>query len=243
MNLTRALTLLCAMLVMPYAIAASTGVIDNSEQLKQKLADTLSVEIQSLTPSPVPGLYEAVTNRGVLYISQDGTKLFHGNLYDLDNGMKNLTEAALAGPRMEMIKPFESNMLVYKAKNEKHVVTVFTDITCGYCRKLHNQMAQYNDLGITVRYLAFPRQGVPSKNANDMEAVWCAADPLQAMDDAKAGKSVASAKNCDAKIAQQYTLGQTLGVNGTPAIILEDGTMIPGYQPPEQLFQALESVQ
>jgi thiol:disulfide interchange protein DsbC len=231
------------MLVMPYAIAASTGVIDNSEQLKQKLADTLSVEIQSLTPSPVPGLYEAVTNRGVLYISQDGTKLFHGNLYDLDNGMKNLTEAALAGPRMEMIQPFESNMLVYKAKNEKHVVTVFTDITCGYCRKLHNQMAQYNDLGITVRYLAFPRQGVPSKNANDMEAVWCAADPLQAMDDAKAGKSVASAKNCDAKIAQQYTLGQTLGVNGTPAIILEDGTMIPGYQPPEQLFQALESVQ
>ncbi|QYK00795.1 bifunctional protein-disulfide isomerase/oxidoreductase DsbC [Shewanella psychrotolerans] len=243
MNFTRALTLLCAMLVTPFTIAASNSTVDNSEQLKQKLSDALSVEIQSLTQSAVPGLYEAVTNRGVLYISQDGSKLFHGNLYDLDNGMKNLTEAALAGPRMEMIKPFEKNMLVYKAKDEKHVVTVFTDITCGYCRKLHNQMAEYNDLGITVRYLAFPRQGIPSKNANDMEAVWCATDPLKAMDDAKAGKSVSSAKNCDAKIAQQYNLGQTLGVNGTPAIILEDGTMIPGYQPPQQLFQALERVQ
>lgn len=239
MNFTRALTLLCTLVAAPFVLAASNSAVDNSAQLKQKLSETLSVEVQSLTPSPVPGLYEAITDRGVLYISQDGSKLFHGNLYDLDKGMKNLTEAALAGPRIEMIKPFENNMLVYKAKDEKHVVTVFTDITCGYCRKLHNEMAEYNDLGITVRYLAFPRQGVPSKNANEMEAVWCAADPLQAMDDAKGGKSVPLAK-CDAKIAQQYSLGQTLGVNGTPAIILEDGTMIPGYQPPAQLLQVLE---
>lgn len=242
MNFTRTLTLLCAFVATPFVMAANST-IDNTEQLKQKLASTLSVEVQSLNMSQIPGLYEAITDRGVLYISQDGSKLFHGSLYDLDNGMKNLTEAALAGPRVEMIKQFEPNMLVYKAKDEKHVVTVFTDITCGYCRKLHNQMDEYNDLGITVRYLAFPRQGVPSKNANDMAAIWCSADPLKAMTDAKGGKLVDTAKNCDANISQQYNLGQTLGVNGTPAIVLEDGTMIPGYQPPEQLLQALERVQ
>ncbi|QYJ83181.1 bifunctional protein-disulfide isomerase/oxidoreductase DsbC [Shewanella rhizosphaerae] len=241
MKFTRALTLVVAMVATPL-MAASNNVVDNGDQLKQKLSDTLGVEVQNLSQSPIPGLYEAITNRGVLYISKDGTKLFHGNLYDLDNGMKNLTEAALAGPRMEAIKPFEPNMLVYKAKDEKHVVTVFTDITCGYCRKLHNQIDKYNDLGITVRYLAFPRQGVPSKNASDMEAVWCSADPLKALTDAKAGKQIGGAK-CDAKIAQQYNLGQSLGVNGTPAIILEDGTMIPGYQPPEQLIQVLDRIQ
>jgi thiol:disulfide interchange protein DsbC len=183
-----------------------------------------------------------MTNRGVLYISRDGSKLFHGSVYDIDKGMKNLTEAALAGPRLEMMKPLEENMLVYKAKNEKHVVTVFTDVSCGYCRKLHSQMSDYNKLGITVRYLAFPRAGVPSANADEMQAIWCAKDPLKAMTDAKAGSKVAAA-TCDAKIAEQYALGTTFGVNGTPAIVLEDGNMIPGYQPPEDLLRTLEARQ
>lgn len=244
MKFTRTFSLLIAVFLTPFAIAASNSTSDtisNSDELKQKLTDTLSVTVHSLNQSPIPGLYEALTDRGVLYISQDGSKLFHGSLYDLDRGMKNLTEAAMAGPRIEMMKPLEKNMLVYKAKNEKHVVTVFTDVSCGYCRKLHNEMDEYNDLGITVRYLAFPRAGVPSANADEMEAVWCAADPLKAMTEAKAGNRVKN-KKCDAKIAEQYNLGQSFGINGTPAIILEDGSMIPGYQPPKALFKALEAI-
>ena len=139
-----------------------------------------------------------------------------------------------------MLKPFEKDMLVYKAKNEKHVITVFTDVDCGYCRKLHNQMSEYNDLGITVRYLAYPRAGIPSANADEMQAVWCAKDPLQAMTDAKAGKNIKAA-SCDIDISKQYRLGMSFGINGTPAMILEDGTMIPGYQPPENLLQTIES--
>ncbi len=230
------------MLLVPFSMAASDLKADETALLKHKLAENLHVDVQTLTPSAITGLYEAITDRGVLYISKDGSKLLHGNIYDLNNGMKNLTEAALAGPRLTKIKPFENNMLVYKAKNEKHVVTVFTDVTCGYCRKLHNQMTEYNDLGITVRYLAFPRQGAVSKNARDMEAIWCAADQLKAMDDAQSGKSISGTKRCDAKIAEQYNLGQSLGINGTPAIILEDGSLIPGYQPPQELFNALEAI-
>lgn len=244
MKFTRIFSLIFAVLLAPFALAtsnAATDTIANSAELKLKLKDSLSVEVHSLSQSPIPGLYEALTDRGVLYITQDGSKLFHGSLYDLDKGMKNLTEAAMAGPRVEMMKPLESNMLVYKAKNEKHVVTIFTDISCGYCRKLHNQMDEYNDLGITIRYLAFPRRGVPSANADEMEAVWCAADPLKAMTDAKAGNKVKHNK-CDAKIAEQYHLGQSFGINGTPAIVLEDGSLIPGYQPPKDLLRALESI-
>ncbi|WP_394205127.1 bifunctional protein-disulfide isomerase/oxidoreductase DsbC [Shewanella waksmanii] len=241
MKFTRTFSLLVSLMVAPLASAASSSAADDTQALKQKLTDTLSVDVHSISPSAVPGLYEALTNRGVLYISKDGSKLLHGNMYDMDKGMKNLTEAAMAGPRIEMMKPLEDHMLVYKAKNEKHVVTIFTDVSCGYCRKLHQEMDEYNDLGITVRYLAFPRAGIPSANADEMEAVWCAKDPLKAMTEAKTGGNVKRA-SCDAKIAEQYNLGQTFGVSGTPAIILEDGTMVPGYQPPAALLRTVESI-
>jgi thiol:disulfide interchange protein DsbC len=240
MKLTRALSLIFAMAITPMVGAANTTTQPDTDAIKKKLSEMLNLEVISMQDSPVPGLYQAMTNRGVLYINRDGTKLLHGNMYDLDNGMKNLTEAAMAGPRVEMIKAFEPNMLVYKAKNEKHVVTVFTDTSCGYCRKLHREMADYNSLGITVRYLAYPRAGVPSANADEMEAIWCAKEPLVAMTEAKSGKNIQSAKCDNAKIAQQYELGVSFGINGTPAIILDDGTLIPGYQPPKQLLDVLE---
>jgi thiol:disulfide interchange protein DsbC len=239
MKLSKAFILVASLLVPAMSQAASST--DNKDnELKQKISDMLGVEVSTIQPSPISGLQQVLTDRGVLYITEDGSKLIHGNVYDLDNRMKNLTEAALAGPRIEMLKPLEKDMLVYKAKNEKHVVTVFTDVDCGYCRKLHNQMAEYNDLGITVRYLAYPRAGIPSANADEMQAVWCAKDPLQAMTDAKAGKNIKAA-SCDIDIAKQYRLGMSFGINGTPAIILEDGSLIPGYQPPENLLQAIES--
>ncbi len=238
MKFTRAISLTAALVMS--AFAAQAADIKNADVLKQKLSDTLGLEVADLQPSPIPGLYQALTDRGVIYVTEDGSKLVHGNIYDMDRGMLNLTDAALAGPRKEMIKEFEDDMLVYKAKDEKHVITVFTDVTCGYCRKMHNEMKDYNDAGITVRYLAFPRQGVPSKNAEDMRSIWCAADPLQAMNDAQNGKRVPTAK-CDAKITEQYQLGGTLGVTGTPAVVLEDGILIPGYQPADSLLRMLET--
>jgi len=243
MKLTRALSLVVSLVLTPLlgtAMAAPSPA--DTEVIKQKMSDMLDVEVISLQDSIIDGFYEAITNRGVLYISRDGSKMFHGNLYDLDKGMKNLTDAALAGPRLAMLKPLEKNMLVYKAKNEKHVVTVFTDVSCGYCRKLHNEIAEYNKLGITIRYLAFPRAGVPSANADEMQSIWCAKDNLNAMTQATNGKSVAKA-SCDAKIAEQYELGMSFGVNGTPAMVLQDGNMIPGYQPPADLLRTLESRQ
>ncbi|MBT1443552.1 bifunctional protein-disulfide isomerase/oxidoreductase DsbC [Shewanella sp. JM162201] len=236
MKLSRSLTLWATLMLSPVVFASSPT---PNDMLKQKIQDTLGLEVSSITAAPIDGLFQVITNRGVLYVTPDGSKLVHGNIYDLNDAMNNLTELALAGPRLEMLKGFEDKMLVYKAKDEKHVVTVFTDITCGYCRKLHREMADYNKLGITVRYLAFPRQGVPSPNADEMEAVWCAKDPRKAMDDAKAGKAITAAK-CDADIAGQYNLGGSFGINGTPAIILEDGSLIPGYQPANELFEVLE---
>ncbi len=238
MKLSRILSL-CCLLAFGTAQAADAAK-PNIDAIKKKLVNVAGLNVMSMQDTPIKGLYLAMTDRGVFYISGDGTKLINGSMFDLSDGFKNLTEAAMGKPRVEALKKFEPEMLVYKAKNQKHVVTVFTDITCGYCRKLHSEMKQYNDEGITIRYLAFPRAGVPSSVASEMRSIWCAKDPLKAMDAAKAGNDVTN-RVCDAKIAEQYHLGQSFGINGTPAIILEDGTLIPGYQPPARLLQTIEN--
>ncbi|MFT4926395.1 MAG: thiol:disulfide interchange protein DsbC [Phenylobacterium sp.] len=202
----------------------------------------LGLTASSIADSPVDGLYQVITDRGLFYFSDNGQFLVHGKVYDLKNGVENISELALAQVRIDGVKQFEDSMIVYPAKNEKHKVTVFTDTTCGYCRKLHSQMAEYNELGITVQYLAFPRSGVTGPTFKELNAIWCAADKEKALTDVKNGTKMdmAKAKMCDAPIAEQYAMGMQVGVSGTPAIIFDNGSMIPGYQPPAQLFAALE---
>ncbi len=208
---------------------------------KAKIENLLRMQVSEIKDSPIPGLYQVMTERGLFYVSQDAKYFVHGRIFNLDEGMRNETEDALASVRIDGMKNFENDMIEFKAKDERYEVTVFTDITCGYCRRLHNQVEEYNKRGITVRYLAFPRGGPNSKSFTDMQSVWCAADKQDAMTAAKAGDSVKSA-SCANKVHDQYMFGQQVGVNGTPAIMLADGSMLPGYQPPEQLEQYLRTL-
>lgn len=213
----------------------------NFAQVKAKLQAAMGMQISAVGDSPVPGLLQVMTEKGLFYTSKDGKYLLQARIYDIENGMRNLSEEALGNVRLDGLAEFEDAVIEYKAKNEKYVVNVFTDITCGYCRKLHNEMDQYNDLGITVRYLAFPRGGLNSRTYTDMVSVWCATDKQDAMDKAKAGGSVPN-KSCDSKVAEEYAFGQKIGVNGTPNIIMPDGSVIPGYQPPKKLEEALKAI-
>lgn len=209
------------------------------DAVKQKIQSTLGMKVMAVGDSPVPGLLQVETDKGLFYTSPDGKYFLQARVFNLDEGMRNETESALTDMRLTGLTEFKDSVIEYKAKKEKYVVNVFTDITCGYCRKLHNQMAEYNDLGITIRYLAFPRSGLNGQSYQDMVSVWCADDPQKALTEAKNGSSVAS-QSCSTKVAEQYNFGQSVGVSGTPNIILPDGSMIPGYQPPEQLLQALK---
>ena len=199
----------------------------------------MNLDVSSVKESPIKNLFEVVTQRGVFYVSSDAKYLIQGDMYDLNNNMQNLTEKAMLALRMQKLKAFESEMIVYKAENEKHVITVFTDTSCGYCKKLHSEMADYNRLGITVRYLAFPRQGVNSATSRTMQSIWCADDRNIAMDNSKNGKGV-TPKTCKNTVKEQYELGQFFGVTGTPAIVLEDGTLKPGYLPAQNLLKVIE---
>lgn len=216
-----------------------------NDTLTKKL-ESLKVNVQSIKESPVKGLYEVVSQGALYYISEDGKFLINGDMYDLDNGMKNLTSAKVDELRREStaesfakIKNFEKDMIVYKADKEKYVITVFTDTSCAYCQKLHSEIADYNKLGITIRYLAFPRGGEKSNAYRTMVSVWCSDNPKEAMDNAKKRRQIDS-KTCENTVLDQFKLGVALGITGTPSLFLADGTMMPGYLPADRLLQVLE---
>ncbi len=207
----------------------------------QSAATKLGLNVNAVADSAINGIQEIATDRGVFYITEDGSHFIAGHMFDMSGTQPiNLTEQRQAEISVEKMASLSSEMIVYPAKDEKHVVTVFTDTTCGYCQKLHDEMADYNDAGITVRYLAFPRGGLNAGNFGQMSAIWCADDQIAAMDEAKAGGFNQSSTACSELVKGHYELGVQMGIRGTPAIILEDGTVVPGYQPAQRLKQSLE---
>lgn len=200
------------------------------------------LELNSVEVSEIEGLYRVITKDSeVLFTNKDASYFLSGQMFGTREGrVVNLTEERKGKERalqMAAIKPEEK--IVFPAEGErKAAVTIFTDIDCGYCRKLHQEVPRMNELGIEVSYVAYPRAGVGSGSYNKIVSAWCADDRLQAMTDAKAGKSIPT-KTCDNPVAAQFALGSRLGVTGTPAIVLEDGTLVPGYVPADQLAKGL----
>jgi thiol:disulfide interchange protein DsbC len=196
---------------------------------------------EELRASPIPGVYELARGTEIAYVSEDGKYAIAGDLYDMQAD-KNLTENTRRAERTKLLASLpESQMVVFSPKDPKYTVSVFTDVDCSYCRKLHSQMAEYNRLGIKVRYLFFPRSGPDTESWDRAEAVWCASNRGEAMTRAKRGEELSKPKNCaNTPVAREYQLGEDVGVRGTPAIVLENGEMLPGYLPPAQLAAHLK---
>ncbi len=195
----------------------------------------------SVRSTPIPGVYELSLGGRIAYISADGRYLLQGDLFDVDSEA-NLTEARRGSARLAAIDDIsEGSMIIFGPKTAPHTVTVFTDVDCGYCRKLHRQIKDYNAEGIRVRYLFFPRSGPDTPSWFKAEQVWCAADRNEALTRAKAGENIRSEDCGPTPVEQHYRLGQSLGIRGTPAIITERGELIPGYVPPADLLEYLES--
>ena len=198
----------------------------------------------SIRPIDASQFFEIIVGTEVVYISQDGRFMLQGDLVDLEQRV-NLTESVRGVGRLKLVAGLdEAKMIVFAPEKDKikHTVTVFTDIDCPYCRKLHDEMALYNDLGIAMRYLAYPRAGVGSKSYDKAVAAWCAKDPKAAMTLAKAGKVVTEKeiKDCKDPVREHMALVRQLGITGTPALIFEDGTLVPGYVPANRLITMLE---
>ena len=212
---------------------------DREDFLRKAITDVFpDVEITRIKPAPIPGLYEVMLGTEMIYLSEDGRYILQGDLVDLGEKI-NLSERERAAARKQVLDSIPASETIdFVPEGAQHTVYVFTDITCGYCRRFHQDVAELNGRGVSVRYLAYPRAGTGSDAFIDMESIWCAADQNTAMTLAKQGDPVTPAQ-CDNPVQRQYELGNALGVRGTPAIYLENGQELPGYVPPDTLLQAL----
>ena len=233
-----------SLLVVVVALGAVFGPARAVGDVPPALAARLQVLAPGMEPDHVAeaslaGMYEVRYGSIIVYLSGDGRYMLRGDLIDLDAG-RNVTEVARESVRAEAVGALgEASMIVFAPETRRHTLTVFTDVDCPYCARMHRQMADYNRLGIAIRYTAFPRAGAGSPTWEKMVSVWCADDPRAAMTDAKAGDPVDHA-TCDNPVADHYQAGKAIGVGGTPAIVLESGELIPGYVPPEELLDRLE---
>ncbi len=196
-------------------------------------------------------LYEVeLTSGEVLYTTANGQFFIYGSLFEASKeGLVNLTAKRGDEKRKELLATIDvKDMVVFPSKEEeKSVVTVFTDVDCGYCRKLHREVPRLNELGITVQYLAYPRAGIYTDQKRSkftgsykkLKSVWCDADRPAAMSKAKATGFIKENLNCDAPIEAQLLLGEKFGVRGTPALVLQGGQLIPGYMPANELAKKL----
>ena len=234
----------------PVAAAPTLGAgVDAAalQVVRQAIAKLVpGVQVDVVNRAPLPGFYQVIAAGHLVYVSTDGKYLMNGDLIDLGT-RRNVNDAAWAAVRKaELAKLPAAAHIEYAPAHPKYRITVFTDVTCPYCRVLHEHMAELNKAGVAVDYLAWPRAGVtdaagrPTETYKAMVSAWCAADPKAALDAAFAGRMPKQA-SCANPVRQEYELGEKLGVSGTPAIVTASGRMIGGYLAPAQLLQVLRT--
>lgn len=222
-------------LVTGLAVAQDAAPAEVAARVQASLAKLdPDLKADGVRTTPVPGLYEVAIGPRLVYMTGDGRYLIQGSISDVEK-REDLTEPRRNAIRLEVINAIsEDQMVVFGPKDAPHTVTVFTDIDCGFCRRLHADIAKYNANGIRIRYLFMPRTGKGSESYQKAVNVWCAKDRQQAMTDAKAGKDV-PAQDCKNPVDDHLALAELIGINGTPALILPDGELLPGYVPADRL--------
>ncbi len=234
---------IAALAVFAVVPATAQEVDEELKQVRQKVNTMFEmINPEDVTPSPIDGWYTIHRGSVVAYVSGNGRYLLQGDLIDLDLNV-NLSEAVRNDSRRDLMSAIpDDEVIAFSPSEIKYSVSIFTDVDCTYCRRLHSQIDEYMALGIEVRYLMYPRNGPTSPSWAIAQEVWCANDRNGALTAAKADRKFAST-NCDASIVDHhFQLGQEVGLNGTPAILLDDGTLISGYLPPDQLRDRLEQL-
>ncbi|KGJ91174.1 bifunctional protein-disulfide isomerase/oxidoreductase DsbC [Colwellia psychrerythraea] len=216
----------------------------NTSKLSPALVNDLKrlgIKVNSVSNNVTSGLKELITDKGVMYISADGKYLIKGSVIEIKS-RTNITTNAIKQLRAEAVSKNHDSTIIYKSPSEKFSVTIFTDITCGYCRKLHHEIDDYLAAGVTIRYMAYPRYGLKGSGFSNLANIWCSDDPQKALTAAKLnkGKHIKPVENCKSPVKAHYNAGKSFGIRGTPAIILDDGTLIAGYKSAPALLSILK---
>ena len=222
------------------AVLVSVANASDPDAIEQRLAGLVpDASDVAIAETPLPGIMEVRIGSDIIYMSEDGRYLFQGRVVDLET-QRDLTDAAMSDVRRAQLNELDpAEFVTFGNDSADHDVLVFTDPDCGFCRRMHEKIDEYEAEGIRIHYLAFPRAGEGSQTHNKLVSVWCADDRQSAMDVAKAGRTPRAA-TCTNPVMDQYRLGQALGVTGTPSLMTFDGDIIPGYVPPGQLRERLD---
>lgn len=234
-------TLIPVAAMLTLAASAATTEPAAKADVRAEIARRLDVKVEDIKPSPIAGLYEIRSGAEVGYVSEDGRFYLDGDVFDMTS-KANLTERRRQEGRLALMAGVsDADAIVFApAGAVRHTLTVFTDIDCTYCRRLHQEIGELNRLGIRVRYLMYPRNGPDTESWRKAEAVWCSADRRDALTRAKRGETIKSGK-CETPIAAQYALGRQLGIQGTPGIFTDRGEYLAGYLPAASMAEYLES--
>jgi thiol:disulfide interchange protein DsbC len=223
-----------------FLISLSAAAENNAESIKQKIIDKIGrADIEKVHETPMKDMWSVITGGGqIFYTNSEVDTIFTGDMLSIGakNKLTNHTQILKTGINKDLVESLKENQFVtFQAKDmeKESIAYIFTDSTCGYCRKLHKEMDELNNLNVTVKYMAFPRSGV--EKSEHLRNIWCAADKKIAMNDAKDGKTLGTAADCDAPIEEHYNAAKKLGVSGTPTIVFENGTIRAGYIPAKQL--------
>ena len=227
----------------PTVAAAPAAPVVPKTDPRAVIAKKLEVRLEDVHSSPIAGLYEVVSGSDVLYVSPDGRYVVQGDMYDVDRS-ENITEQRLtqmrSGALAELKAVSDDQVIAFGPKDARYTVTVFTDVDCAYCRKLHSQIGEYNKLGIRIRYVFFPRSGPNTASWSKAEAVWCSANRQEALTRAKLGETVPGAAKCATPVARTYKLAHDLMLRGTPGIFTDKNEYIAGYLAPAALLERLK---
>lgn len=227
------------MWILPFSVIAdSTAEIEEFRAKLQEILPEFSPD--SINQSPIDGYYEVAFGTQIIYISNDGQYAIQGTLVDLLDGKKNLTEIAENNVRKQFMEEVNAlEPISFGAEKPRHTITVFTDIDCPYCQKMHEEMDQYASYGIKINYLLFPRNGITSPGYLNAVSVWCHNDRKDALTRAKAREKIEK-KTCDNPVVDHFEIGKKVGVTGTPAVLTQEGKLMPGYLPAKDLAQRLD---
>ena len=233
------------LLMFIFILVFSSGIKSDELLISSKINAVLpdGMSVQSIKESQIENLFIVdIGDLQPIYASKNGEFFFYGELYAVEgNTLQNTTKDEINLKRKSILDEVLSkdDFISFKSENEKYKVTIFTDVDCGYCRKFHNEIKDFNDLGITVNYVAFPRSGLDSISYNKIVTAWCSKDPKNTLTKMKQGIDVQLSLCQDHPVETHFLLGQKIGITGTPAIIKSDGELLPGYLPPEELLNRL----
>ncbi len=216
---------------------------DDEASIRKILAERMpnAPKIDAVRPSPMPGLWEVVIGNEVRYTDPTGSFLLEGELIDL-KGKKNLTEERVNQlNRIDFATlPFK-DAVVWKNGTGKRRIAVFADPNCGFCKRFEVSLQELKD--VTVYTFLLPILGGDSPEKT--RAIWCAKDRSGAWLGwmLKGEQPPKPGATCDdSAIERNLALSRKIHVNGTPAILLEDGNRIPGAVGAVELEKRLQAL-